>query len=264
MAELETAPANPVAEKQWEVDYQPTDDNGNPIGTRTHLGPFATAEELIEAQTKAHQNAVRGYFRLKNATPTPKKPGFQPKPISVDDETSAALSLLDPSKARKAIRTLVEAEYGNIDERLTKAEEREAAAERQRVAYQWMAAHPEFFNCNANGKILADYLNSNQLEWTPDNLDIAFAMTQDRMAQSPAATPPPVEAPPEPPPNPPQRRPQATPDLQPGTLNGNPRTQKPGLTKADYLRMGRDNPAEFKRHLANPKLRAEMQKALGS
>jgi hypothetical protein len=124
-----------------------------------------------------------------------------------------------------------------------------------------MSAHPEFFNCNANGKVLADYLSSNQLEWTPTNLDLAFEMSYDQLAERPVAA---VAAPQQEANPSAQRNPRATPDIQPGQFSGTPQPKNKGLTKNDYIRMGREKPEEFARHMANPRLRAQMEKVLGS
>ena len=255
-----TAAANPPTEKAFSRSYQPTDEVGAPIGKRTVLGPFETADELLDAMEQANVAAVRGYHKLKNAVPTPAQAntGWTPRKLSADEESAAGFKLLDPTHAREGIRTLVEAEFGltEIQQELKASREATAAAIRERTAYQWLAAHPDFYNCSANAKVLEDYLNANTLAWTMDNLDTAFEMTAPQLADRPSGAPPPAAA------NPPQRRPQA-PDIQPGSFNGTPQPNKKGLTKADYLRMGREKPAEYERHMANPRLRAAMEKVLG-
>jgi hypothetical protein len=257
-----TAAANPAPEKPYSRTYQPTDEHGAPIGKRTVLGPFATSDELLDAMEAANIAAVRGYHKLKNAVPTPAQAdaGWTPRKLTADEESAAGFKLLDPTHAREGLRTLVDAEFGltELQAELKAGRAARAAANRQAVAYQWMSAHPEFYNCNANGKVLADYLNSNQLEWTPDNLDAAFEMTAPQLAEKPAGEAPQATA------NPPQRRPQGSPDIQPGQFTGTGQPSKKGLTKADYLRMGREKPAEYERHMANPRLRAAMEKVLGS
>jgi hypothetical protein len=258
------AAANPATEneKPYSRSYQPTDEHGAPIGKRTVLGPFATSDELLDAMEQANIAAVRGYHKLKNAVPTVVKPdsGWKPRQLSVDEEAAAGFKLLDPSKAREGLRTLVDAEFGltEIQEELKASREATSAAIRERTAYQWLAAHPEFYNCSANAKVLEDYLGSNQLAWTMDNLDTAFEMTAPQLAEKPTGAPPQAAA------NPAQRRPQGSPDIQPGQFTGTGQPSKRGLTKADYLRMGREKPAEYERHMANPRLRAAMEKVLGS
>jgi hypothetical protein len=257
-----TAAANPAPEKAFSRSYQPTDEVGAPIGKRTVLGPFETADELLDAMEQANIAAVRGYHKLKNTVPTIVKPdtGWTPRKLTADEESAAGFKLLDPTHAREGLRTLVDAEFGltELQAELKAGREARAASNRQAVAYQWMSAHPDFYNCNANGKVLADYLNSNQLEWTPDNLDTAFEMTAPQLAEKPAGEAPQAAA------NPPQRKPQGSPDIQPGQFTGTGQPNKKGLTKADYLRMGTKDPAEFERHRTNPRLRAAMEKVLGS
>ena len=95
------------------------------------------------------------------------------------------------------------------------AVDRQNAREKE-VALEFMTRHIEDYNrCQANGKILASYLRDNDLEWTVDNLELAFAATESQLAPKEA----PVANIPEPKPenNPPAPVPQAlapTPVLQ--------------------------------------------------
>jgi hypothetical protein len=261
MAETETPlTANPGTAVPEQFEYQPTDEQGNPIGNKTVI-KGSSWEEIARKMVDVNTQAVRAYHRLKQATPTKPKEKFKPKPLTADEEFQAGVELNDPAKAGKAATKLVDAHLG-ISERLDKVDFYLEQQRRNSAAIAFMRAHPiDFFVCDANNRLLDGYLADNGLDYTPENYEIAFAMCSDKLAQSPQAPAPEAPAAPA---NPEVRRPRVTPDLEPGALNGGSRSKPKGLTKDDYVKMGRDNPAEFNRHFTNPKLRAEMDKVLNA
>ena len=191
------------------------------------------------------------------------KAKFQPKQLSADEEFQAGVELNDPAKARKAVRKFVDAEFG-MTERMAALDLQIEQQRRNAAGYAFLKAHPhDFFVCDANNQLLDGYLAQNGLDYTPENYEIAFSQCEDKLAQSPVETPS-TETTPAAAANPASRRPQVTPDIQPGALNGGSPRKSKGLTKADYIRMGREHPAEYNKHFTNPKLRAEMDKVLGS
>ena len=244
------------------VEYQATDENGNPIGSPTHL-EADTWQEMSRKQQDAHVNAMRWANRLKNAKPTYKVDPLAPRQLTQDEELQAAVDLRDPAKAKKAFRTLLESELP-IQQLEEQGRELRVATEKQNrlsAVHQFLTLHPEFFNCDANGQVLANYLDENNLQWTPDNLEIAYASEAGKLAAQPAPVPQVTQQPP----NAPQPRRPSTPDVEPGGLSGAPPvTRTKTLTKADYIRMQRENPAEWRRHFNTPSLRRALDKALGS
>lgn len=255
------AAANPAPE-EVELRYQPMDEQGNPIGKETVL-KGATWEEVARKQITVNEMAVRAYHRerqAREAMPRPEAPAATV--LTPEEEIRLTAELNDPSKSRKSLRTLVDAEFG-ISKRLEKIDLYTEQQRRNSAAIRFMRSHPnDYYVCDANNAAVDGYLEQNGLDYTPENYEIAFAALENSLAQSPAreSAAPPVEANPAPP----ARRPQATPDIQPGSLNGQPVRKKPGLTKVDYLKMARENPDEYKRHMANPTLRAHLDKALAS
>jgi hypothetical protein len=262
MSEPETPTANPVAE-QVVLEYQPTDETGNPLGKPTVI-KGANWEEVARKQIEVNQQAVRAYHRLKNIKPEVKieRPVKQ---MTTDEEFEAVTELMQPQTARKGLRKLMEAEFGLTPEDILETRREKDQARKEREAYTFIRRHiGEYFDCEANTSLMLRYLSDNGLEVTANNFEMSFAALQDELAQSPARIEPkPAEEPPAPAANP-ARRPSATPDIQPGTLNGGARTKKPGLTKSDYMKMARENPTEYKRHMVNPMLRSAMEKVLGA
>jgi hypothetical protein len=254
---MTTTAANPATE-ELVLEYQPMDEAGQPIGQKTVI-KGKDWEEIARKQITVNEMAVRAYHRLKNSKPTP-KPTDTATVLTSEEEIRLTAELNDPSKSRKSLRTLVDAEFG-ISKRLEKIDLYAEQQRRNSAAIRFLRSHAnDYYVCDANNTALDGYLEQNQLDYTTENYEIAFAALQDTLAQSPA----PVAPAPEPVNPAPARRPQATPDIQPGALNGAPRPKPKGLAKADYLKMARENPDEWNRHMTNSVLRAALDKALAS
>jgi hypothetical protein len=218
-----------------------------------------TRVKLIAELMKAKAHADSHIQRLKSRpSPTPKR--NEVHPLTVDDEFQLGIELQNPATAAKAIKRVLEAEI---------APEREQARI-ARVTYEFARRHvndPRLFDCEANGRMLAQWVADNGFEYTVDNLEIALEECQGRLAQAPQAqneqvvTQQQPEIPVE------QQRPirSAPSSIQPGQFSGNrPATRQKGLTKQDYIKMGRENPAEYRRHMSNPQLRAELERVVNS
>lgn len=250
--------------KKIVVEYQATDEAGQPIGRPTHL-EAASWEEMSKKQTDAHINALRYAERIKNRKVTQKQPE-SPRPELTQEELVAAAADLDsddPVKKAAAIRKLNRTDL--IEKELEEAAIETKNAREASISYAFMRNHLHDFNpCAANGQLLSDYLKDNNLEWTEDNLEEAFSKVENQLA--PVVKPEPVapNAPAEPTPVPaavvpaaPAAEPVAAPvvasapapaapnapaparrvpsgGIQPGSLTaGRPATAKPaGLTKA--------------------------------
>lgn len=165
------------------VEYQAKDLDGNPIGRPTHL-EADTWEEMSKKQQDAHVNAVRAYERLKGQKVTFKKE-VAPAPRLTDEELETALEEVrkekDPQKAAAAIRKITGADEVEL-ERQKLVIEREENRQRA-VSLEFMTAHRNDFNpCNANSQVIADFILANELEWTRENLEVAFANTESQLA----------------------------------------------------------------------------------
>lgn len=257
--------ALPVKKEKIVLDYQVHDENGNPIGRKTHLEADSW-QEMSEKQKTAHTEATRAYERLKKRQAVP-RPKETPVTLMSDDDAIAAANDLKSDDLER-----VQAAQRKLDADAIILERAEARAERLRareeqVAYLFMRDHLHDFNpCAANAQILSDYLKENELEWTLDNIEIAFAATEPQLAPVrrapaapviqpvvdntpiPAATAP-VVVPPAPvaPPAPPVAAPNAPAPVRkladggliPGqTLTGSRPVPKPlALTKKDIAKM---------------------------
>ena len=185
-----SAAVNPVERKKWTCEYQATDEQGNPIGRKTILGPFDTAEELIEAQRKQNESAVRAYFRLKNASPDPAKPRheFKPKSLTPDEQIQIAAEAKQPSTQQTAFRKQLEAELGApveaVRETLQTVPNLDIKAEVEQfvAAHAWKDYYPDPGGQN-KAKILGFLQTHNPpLAITANNLEIALENTAGRIA----------------------------------------------------------------------------------
>lgn len=188
------------------LDYQVTDpESGQPIGNRTHL-EADTWEEMSDKQKIAHEHATRALHRFKNRKVTTK--AEEPsKPQLTDAELQAAVAEIrkgdDPKAAVAALRKVAGAEDAEAERQALKQKQSELDA--QAISYDFMRRHLHDFNsCDANGKIIGQYIIDNNLAWTLDNLEEAFDQEKEKLAPvaMPAApavlAPTPVPANPEP------------------------------------------------------------------
>lgn len=278
--------------KKFIKKFQATDEDGNPLGSPTYL-EAASQAELDEKWENSYNHAVRAYHRLRKQKTTFKS-AEEPvaKPLT-DEQLLAAtedLDSKDPQKRLQAVRKIASAES---EAEKAKAREAEQAAIGARESYLFMTRHRDDFNpCEANGKIIGEYLKANDLSWTADNLELAFIATESQLAPvvatapavqtpvtpatpaanpavTPVATPvaatPVVPATPEAPavaaiPLTPTPRPGVNGGFVPGsTFSGQPVVVAPGLTKAT---IGAWSAQEMRKHMANPVTRAEIDRVL--
>jgi hypothetical protein len=246
------------------LDYQATDGEGNPIGKPTHL-ESDTPEEMFEKQKAAHINAVRAldkqnkaFESLKSRQLTPKSQPIKPVELTTDQTIQATADLQNPQKAQDALRKLTGIE--NLESRLKVAEAKAVAADQKAAAYQFMISHKgDYFPCAANAKVLSDWLETNNYDFTADNLEIAYAQVDDNLAQAPRASS-----------NADNGTSIASPEairqpnlgITPGAGSGVRIQRQTGLSRKDVLKLAKENPAEFKRRLRDPKLKADMDAAL--
>lgn len=193
-AREEEAAAAAQPKQKFVIDFQARDDNGNPIGNRTHL-EADSQEELQQKMLKSYENAVRAIDRLKKRpTPTFKKeePAIVELTQEQIDAAASDLTSEDPKKRAAAVQAITS--VATQKERRELAE-RTKLAQEKREAYVFMQRHvTDYKPCTANSQILDGYLKENNLEFTADNLEIAFENCEDKLAfdtlvPAPAANP---------------------------------------------------------------------------
>ena len=203
--EAEATRQTEVPKKKIVVEYQAKDEAGNPIGRPTHLEAYSW-EEMSKKQTEAHIQATRAFHRLKaQKTTFNRQEPIAPIMMSNAELVQAAEDLKsdDAEKASAADRKL---RANQILEQQAQLAIQSQHAKEKEAALVFMTNHIHDYNrCQANSKILSAYLNDNNLEWTPDNLELAFAATESQLAPVAVAS----VSDPEPENNPPVEVPQA-------------------------------------------------------
>lgn len=253
--------------------YQATDESGQPIGHPTHLEAKSWAE-LSMKQEAAHTNALRLAERVKKQKITFKPQTSILEPLT-DDQVREYVRVLQiepqTSEKFKEVSKLL------ADNKLADAQIRERGARDSFEVTTWMRKHLHDFAPNqANALLLDGFLRDNNLDFTQDNLEVAFLAVQDQLTgtnrpvatdepenqpaapavaapvapvTTPVVAPAPVQtpssvaaAPAVPAPviqQAPARRPGVTGGIQPGSLTA-PRLATPAaptLTKADIRAM---------------------------
>lgn len=182
------------------MDYQATDEQGNPVGRPTHL-EARNWPEMVGKQREAHVQASRAFSRLKKAQLTRKEQTTEQQPVRVLTDVEVAdlvkdLKSDDSAKSVAAARKLALADPAVVKAQQDAYESR-IKADAALVTYQFLQKHiHDFNNCAANHKLLGEYFQENNLAWTLDNLEIALAALEDQLApvvQSPARAVPSVE-----------------------------------------------------------------------
>lgn len=199
----------PAAPKKIVVDYQITDDEGNPLGRPTHL-EATTAEEMVAKQKEAHIQATRAFHRLKKQKLTFKVP--DPVVPAADDVSDAEILAAirdmksdDPKTALAAVKKINSAEAARIKAKADVEIEKVNELRRQeQVTFRFLKAHSvDYNNCDANNTLIGEYFKEHELAWNNDNLELAFNALESELAPvvkpvAPAAAvvnPPPVAAP---------------------------------------------------------------------
>jgi len=194
----EVVPPAPVEEKKKIVlDYQVTSEDGTPLGRPTHIEGWSW-EEVSEKQKQAHINAVRYAERVKKNKVTSIEARTQQKQAEEqvqksEQEASVAVEEAakekDPIKLKNAISKVSKADRDAEIARET------AKAQGAVIGNAWVADHKEDFQpCEANAKIIGDWLTTNQLGLSYENLELAFVANETRLAK-PVPQAPVVEAP---------------------------------------------------------------------
>jgi hypothetical protein len=230
VVEAPVVPSTPPAPIKFVQDYQVRDEDGSPIGRPTHL-EASSQEELIEKMKEAHIQATRAFHRLKcqKITAIKEPQAAVPAPVSSDAELLAAIKDLksdDPAVALAAHRKI------NAVDQAKKDAETAELQRQSKVSLDFLAAHKhDYNNCEANTKELAAYFTEHKLQWTADNLEVAFHDLTDSLKLAPVlqANPVPVVAQVTPPVTPVPQVPVVAPVVPAAVLNPAPPAPRPGV-----------------------------------
>ena len=257
--------------------YQARDESGNPIGRPTYLEAKNWAELSVKQQN-AHEHAVRFGERVKKQQIT-KKADVAPVQTLSDAELQKLQDELKSEDRDVAAKAAEQVRRNDEAKKFAEADKAIEDARQAKVSYAFLTKHVnDYNNCQANNKLLSDYIHDNKLEWTEDNLEAALIAVESQLAEkeqpapvvpanpvpvtpAPVVPPPATVATPVPPavpnnPAPPAARPGVNGGLIPGDQSApRPSSQPKGLTKEDVQKMSRE---EFRRRMKDPKFQAEV------
>lgn len=165
----------PVAEEK-RYEYQPTDEDGRPIGGRQVL-KYRTQDELIEKlrEQSVHQiRKMREQERklrlgisdtesIDESAPRYTAPiDFKSRELSPEARAQLSVDIMDPETFDRAVSTVLEASLGGSveDLRITmnKLQEENLNIKAQREADLFMASNPEYVKCLENGQAISGWL----------------------------------------------------------------------------------------------------------
>jgi len=158
-------------------EYQVRDESGTPIGRPTHL-EARSLPELIGKKREIHTQATRAFHRVKNRKLTFKNERTILSPEAIADAARQALESKDPIKTTDVIEQVIESKYKQREDALKQKEAYEAG---RSISNEFMRRHLHDYNpCEANQKAIGEYFAKHELEFTLDNLEVAF---QDLLEQ---------------------------------------------------------------------------------
>jgi hypothetical protein len=158
----------------YTCEYQICEEDGvTPIGRPTRL-VTRTLAEMYGKQREVHTQATRAFHRLKK-----QKLSFKQEkstllsPEAIAEAARIALEEKDPAKVATVIEATIESKYQTREQELLKKENYETG---RAISNEFMRRHLHDYNpCAANKKAMAEYFVENNLEFTLDNLEVAFA-----------------------------------------------------------------------------------------
>ena len=161
----------------WETSYQPVNDRGEPVGSRTFIRA-ASQEKLLEKVAGAHASAAVFGARWKSRATRPTQQPARPRLTNIEKA-----ELLQKANAGD-----VESAEQLFNNHLVEQISAEEETCRQNIASQeFMAENQQFVPCQANAKAMGAYLQARNLEWTVANLQAAFdeLSSQNKIALRP-------------------------------------------------------------------------------
>jgi hypothetical protein len=170
-------------------EYQITDANtGKPLGRPTHL-EAPTLAELIVKQRDTHSHATQALFqsRAANAKFKAQQEAKTPPVILTDEQVEAiakeAIETGDIAKAKDFVRSRLDEE---TQKKILEAQKAAAYANGQAMAMEFYSRHiADFYRCDANKQLIADYINEAGIGWSLETMELAFDVVRDKLVHPP-------------------------------------------------------------------------------
>lgn len=163
---------------RWFVEIDPGD--GTP--TQKFYGDTqeAVVAELVKAQSHATKK-IRSQAALLKVQPVKNQErsiDFNPRELTADERVNLAHQLANPGQNAEALRSVIEAEFGapieTIRATLKQVVHRDEKEKISAEAKIFLDRYPDFQKSSQNEKLILDYLTSRNMDYTADNLSLAY------------------------------------------------------------------------------------------
>ncbi len=186
-----------VVPEEKRYEYQPTDDDGRPIGGKQVI-KYTTSEELAEKLSEQNTLLLRklrketrnnrlGIFEketIEDAAPRMREPiHFEKRVLSNEERYKLSQDILDPENFDKAVETVFEAAIGTSADVLTSTindlQSESFALKIQREADKFSKDNPDYIICEENGQAIANWLARYNLAPVATNFQKAYNTLRD-------------------------------------------------------------------------------------
>src|SRR5579859_225825 len=251
--EIADSPPEPVIEAEPELpelvyEYQPTDDEGRPMGGKQVI-KYRKPEELPEKLREQNVLILRKLREVtrknrlgivetetlpEDAKRYPKLIELKPKELTPEERVKLSRDILDPDRFDEVQDEIFASRFGvkpdQFRESYQDMQERLSIIQGQQEVASFMQANPSYYPCDHNRNTIVNWLAKNNLALVRDNFQLAYDTLREFMV-SPSPAPPSSNAPidivteqPTPVAQPPE-------EIQPGPPPA-PRRVATGITKA--------------------------------
>lgn len=188
----ETVVETPVIIEEKIYEYQPTDEDGRPIGgkqvlkyrTEAELRHLLTQQSILQIRKMRQQERqirlgitqtdVVDENALRNAAPLE----FKKRTLTGEERIKLAQDILDPETFDSAVATVFEATSGITAEKLTSTltdlQEKTARINDLREVDKFTRNNPDYIICNENAQALVGWMSRYDLAPVSDNFQKAY------------------------------------------------------------------------------------------
>jgi hypothetical protein len=182
----------PVAPVEKKYEYQPTDDQGRPMGGKQVI-KYTTHEELaaklqeqnvlllrkLREQTKKVRLGIEEREEISDDSRRYSGPvEFKPRELTNEENYALSLKLQDPTTASQAAQELLEAQLGgslsSLGETLRSMQEDNINLRATMEANAFTAANPSYYKCRENHEMLTQWMVRYDLAPVKANFEKAF------------------------------------------------------------------------------------------
>lgn len=191
VAEIETVVA-PPAPVEFRYEYQPTDEQGRPLGGK-QVVKYTTPEELadklaeqstlllrrLRSETRKNRLGISDEEVIPEDAQRYREPvSFKPKQLTPDERVQLSRDLLDPEKFEEASDALFEAKVGAkpqvISQTLADLQGESIRARAKAESDAFVAGNPEYVKCQENFEAITNWMIRYGLAPVRSNFQKAF------------------------------------------------------------------------------------------